>query len=53
VRLALEFFGARTGFVEILRSSTEFFYAPFHGILPTDNTLGAHLVCADRGRSPR
>jgi len=46
VRLALEFFGARkgTGFVEIIHTLTEIFYAPFKGIFPTDTALGAHLV---------
>ena len=46
VRLALEFFGARggAGFVKIIRDVTDVFYAPFRGILPTDATLGAHIV---------
>jgi len=45
VRLGLDFFGARkTGFVEIIRSLTEFFYLPFKGIFPTDTALGAHIV---------
>jgi hypothetical protein len=45
VRLALEFFGARrTGFVDLIHDVTDVFYAPFKGILPTDNTLGAHIV---------
>ena len=46
VRLALEFFGARsgTGFVQIIRGLTDFFYAPFRGIFATSNVDGTHLV---------
>jgi hypothetical protein len=46
VRLALEFFGARkgTGFVELIGRLTDFFYAPFKGILPIGATPGAHIV---------
>jgi uncharacterized protein YggT (Ycf19 family) len=45
VRLVLEFFGARpSGFVQIMHSLTDPFYAPFRGIFPTLDVNGAHLV---------
>jgi hypothetical protein len=46
VRFALEFFDARpgAGFVQFIRSLTEFFYAPFRGIFATSTVDGAHVV---------
>jgi hypothetical protein len=46
VRLALEFFGARSqaGFVTFIRSLTDTLYAPFKGIFATTNIQGEHLV---------
>jgi hypothetical protein len=46
VRLALEFFGARTGagFFQIIRGLTDVFYAPFKGIFPTTTVETGHLV---------
>jgi hypothetical protein len=47
VRLALEFFGARsgTGFVKIIDDVTDVFYSPFKGIFPTTTVAEAgHLV---------
>jgi YggT family protein len=46
VRLALEFFGARsgTGFVKLVDDLTDVFYAPFKGIFPTTALEAGHLV---------
>ncbi len=46
VRLALEFFGARpgAGFVQFIRSVTDYFYAPFRGIFTTTSIEGGHIV---------
>jgi uncharacterized protein YggT (Ycf19 family) len=48
VRLALEFFGARTqtGFVLFIHSVTDPLYAPFKGIFATTNVQGEHVVWA-------
>jgi uncharacterized protein YggT (Ycf19 family) len=45
VRLALDFFGARqAGFVQIIHSLTEPFYAPFRGMFAPTSVVGAHPV---------
>jgi hypothetical protein len=46
VRLALEFFGARSGagFFQIIRGLTDVFYAPFKGIFATTTVETGHLV---------
>ncbi len=46
VRLALEFFGARSGagFSQIIRGLTDVFYAPFKGIFATTTVDTGHLV---------
>jgi uncharacterized protein YggT (Ycf19 family) len=46
VRLALEFFGARpaAGFVQFIRSVTDYFYGPFRGIFATTTIEGGHIV---------
>ena len=46
IRLALEFFGARSGagFVRIIDQMTDVFYAPFKGIFPTMTIDSGHLV---------
>ena len=53
VRLALEFFGARSqaGFVTFIRSLTDTLYAPFKGIFATTNIQGEHRVAARRRRA--
>ncbi len=46
VRLALEFFGARSGagFSQIIRDLTDVFYAPFRGIFATTTVDTGHFV---------
>jgi hypothetical protein len=46
VRFVLEVLRARrdVGFVEFIRSLTNFFYAPFSGIVPTDTVDGVRVV---------
>jgi hypothetical protein len=46
VRFALEFFGARTGtgFFQLIRGLTDFFYAPFKGIFATTTVDNEHFV---------
>jgi hypothetical protein len=46
VRFVLEVLRARrdVGFVEFIRDLTNFFYAPFNGIVPTDTVDGVRVV---------
>jgi YGGT family protein len=46
VRFVLEVLRARrdAGFVEFIRDLTNFFYAPFNGIVPTDTVDGVRVV---------
>lgn len=46
VRLALEFFSARSGagFFQMIRALTDVFYAPFKGIFATTTVDTGHLV---------
>jgi uncharacterized protein YggT (Ycf19 family) len=46
VRFLLEFFEARpsAGFVQLIRSWTEVFYAPFRGMFATSTVDGGHVV---------
>jgi hypothetical protein len=46
VRFVLEVLRARrdVGFVEFIRGLTNFFYAPFNGIVPTDTVDGVRVV---------
>jgi len=46
VRFVLEVLRARrdTGFYEFIRHLTDFFYAPFSGIVPTDTVDGVRVV---------
>jgi hypothetical protein len=45
IRLALEFFGARTGagFYQIIRGLTDVFYAPFKGLFPSTPVETGHF----------
>jgi hypothetical protein len=45
IRLALEFFGARTGagFYQIIRGLTDVFYAPFEGLFPSTPVETGHF----------
>jgi len=46
IRLVLELIRARksAGFVEFIASLTDFFYAPFRGIVPSDTIDGSHPI---------
>jgi hypothetical protein len=46
IRLALEFIGARrnAGFVEFIAAITNFFYAPFKGIVASESLDGSHPI---------
>jgi hypothetical protein len=45
VRFILELFQARpSGFVQLIRGSTESFYAPFRGMFATSTVDGGHVV---------
>jgi uncharacterized protein YggT (Ycf19 family) len=47
IRLLLDFFGARreAGFVQFIRSCTEFFYAPFRGMFASEALInGGHVI---------
>jgi uncharacterized protein YggT (Ycf19 family) len=46
IRLLLELIRARrgAGFVEFIAATTDFFYAPFRGIVPNDTIDGSHPI---------
>ena len=46
IRLLLELIRARrgAGFVQLITAMTEFFYAPFRGIVPSETIDGSHPI---------